>query len=212
MVYDYISSGIFILFVIIFCSIYYKKNVYEKRDQYPLLIMLIIIWALYLNNMPVNFSLGSNDIFRLSNMNIMIFILLLITSDLKMKGTIFTNYSVFFVITLVSYAIPFVLLQFKNIKNSLEDNNIINNVMIYNWQYALINTVIATSIFILLTFLYGLIISKGKTNGFYIFIFILGLIFLYLKTDGVVSIIADIYKLFKTDIEKEIEFINGRLY
>lgn len=197
MIFDFISSCIFILFLIIFYAIYYNAKIYEKRDQYPLLIMIIIIWALYLNNMPVNFSLGSNNIFTLSNINIMIFILILITSDLKKKGNIFTNYLLFFVITLGIYAISFTILQFKKIKNSLKNNNIINNVMIYNWQYALINTIIATSIFILLTFLYGLIITKGETNGLYIFIFILGLIFLYLKTDGVVSIIADIYNLFK---------------
>ena len=66
--------------------------------------------------------------------------------------------------------------------------------MIYNWEYALINTVISTLIFILLTYLYNQILNGNDTGNISIFIFILGLLFLYLKTDGVVSIIADIYK------------------
>lgn len=210
MVFDFISFGFFILFSVIFCIIYYRNNIYEKRDQFPLLIMIIIIWALYLNNMPVNFSIGSKNILTLSNLNIMIFILILITMDLKKGGTIVSNYGIFFVMTLIIYGIAFIILQIKDIKNYLKKNNIISDVMIYNWEYALINTLISTLIFILLTYLYNQILNGNDTGNISIFIFILGLIFLYLKTDGVVSIIADIYKLSKTRIEKVIDFVNQR--
>lgn len=191
------------------------------RDQLPLLGLLLLIFTLYINNMPIDFVINPSQIFNpikegeipsgyhnqkilsLSNIILLItFIIIYFVLNDHKENTdngqdfIFQKNILYLIVVIFGiYSVIWAFFKFV-IFDLLKGNNYIKNVIIYDWDYYLSYSFVSLVCMLVICGIYWFII-KSDSGGVYVMyslfaLFILCIMFLYLRWDGFWDLLLDL--------------------
>mgnify|MGYP003389367119 CR=1 FL=1 len=194
----------------------------KKKEQLPFIVMIMIVYSLYINNMPIDFNInpfaimeGENDkfkpenlkLFTLSNIVLLFSFIYIIyiseSTELRNHhlGLILSILGVYSVLWGIFYGFIYHFFKIKKL-----DNKWINNVILYSPSNLGLISGISTIVFALMMGIFIYVVEgKGGDMAMFsgIFIFFFGIMFLYLKTDGFVDMWVDLALYIKKEWKKD---------
>ena len=192
------------------------------RDQLPLLGLLLLIFSLYINNMPVDFVINPSQIFNpleegeipsgyhnqkilsLSNITLLITFIIIyfvlnghkIYSD-NGQDSIFQANMLYLIVGIFGiYSVIWGIFKFA-IFDDLKGNNYIKNVIIYDRDYYITYSLVSLVCMLVICGIYYRLISHGEGGGYethcLFALFIICIMFLYLRWDGFLDFGNDLF-------------------